>query len=234
LSEAEPIQLSPRGGAGLHSNIAFAHTTFPSTVFFTRKEFTAILDRLWPSIAPAALVADLLSSPSRLARAADGVLTPDEQAAILRSGTTSGRRRTIPWTEADTALVDEAHERIGGRARAYGHVVVDEAQDLSPMQLRMLARRSLSGSMTVVGDIAQATGQWSPSSWDDVLAHLPTRRGTHVVELTVNYRTPSEIMEVAARVLAAAAPHLKPPTSVRSGGERPGVVTVGGLSELAA
>ena len=60
--------------------------------------------------------------------------------------------------------------------RSFGHIVVDEVQDLSPMQLRMLARRSLSGSMTVVGDIAQATGPWAPTSWDDITRHLSPQR----------------------------------------------------------
>ena len=81
------------------------------------------------------------------------------------------------------------------------------------MQLRMLGRRSLSGSMTIVGDVAQATGEWAPSSWDEVLAHLPAHKGNRVTELTVNYRTPSEIMELAGRILAVAAPGM-----TRSGG----------------
>ena len=86
------------------------------------------------------------------------------------------------------------------------------------MQLRMLARRSLSGSMTVVGDIAQATGAWAPSSWAQVVEHLPARRGWRLVELTVNYRTPAEIMEVAGRVLEQVAPGMRPPESVRASG----------------
>jgi DNA helicase IV len=105
-------------------------------------------------------------------------------------------------------------------------VVVDEAQDLSPMQLRMIARRSLSGSMTVVGDIAQATGTWVPTSWAKVVEHLPARRGWRLVELTVNYRTPSEIMTLAARVLEAAAPGMRPPESVRASGAQPRVLSL--------
>ena len=80
------------------------------------------------------------------------------------------------------------------------------------MQLRMVARRSLSGSITVVGDIGQATGPWAPASWDEVTAHLPGQRPPRLVELTVSYRTPAEVVEVAARVLAEAAPGLRPPT----------------------
>jgi DNA helicase IV len=95
--------------------------------------------------------------------------------------------------------------------------VVDEAQDLSPMQLRMLTRRSLGGSMTVVGDIAQATGPWAPPDWDAVLEHLPTRRPARVRELSIGYRTPASILTLANRVLAAAFPGLRPPDSVREG-----------------
>lgn len=92
------------------------------------------------------------------------------------------------------------------------------------MQLRMLGRRSLSGSMTIVGDIAQATGSWAPASWEEVLSHLPTNKNARVVELTVNYRTPSEIMAMAGRVLAVVAPHMRPPDSVRATGTAPRLV----------
>jgi DNA helicase IV len=108
--------------------------------------------------------------------------------------------------------------------RSFGHIVVDEVQDLSPMQLRMLARRSLSGSMTVVGDIAQATGPWAPQDWNDVTRHLSPQRPTRLVELTVSYRTPSEVVAVAARVLAVAAPAIAPPRPVRQSGFEPRVI----------
>src|SRR6202034_4486570 len=108
--------------------------------------------------------------------------------------------------------------------RAFGHIVVDEVQDLSPMQLRMLSRRSLSGSMTVVGDIAQATGPWAPESWDDVTRHLSPQRAVRLVELTVSYRTPSEVVAVAAQVLAVAAPSITPPRPVRQSGFSPRII----------
>jgi DNA helicase IV len=110
--------------------------------------------------------------------------------------------------------------------RSFGHIVVDEVQDLSPMQLRMLARRSLSGSMTVVGDIAQATGPWAPRSWDDVTRHL-TQRAPRLVELTVSYRTPAEVVALASKVLAVAAPAIAPPRPVRESGQEPRIVPVG-------
>jgi DNA helicase IV len=146
-----------------------------------------------------------------------------------------GHVNDVEWTEADVALLDEARALLGPprrRAvtdaeitpRTFGHVVVDEAQDLSPMQLRMVARRSLSGSMTVVGDIAQAMGTWVPGSWSQVVEHLPARRGWRLVELTVNYRTPREIMEMAGRILEQVAPGVRPPDAVRSSGRPPRIV----------
>jgi len=120
--------------------------------------------------------------------------------------------------------------------RSFGHIVVDEVQDLSPMQLRMLARRSLSGSMTVVGDIAQATGPWAPESWDDVTRHLSPQRATRLVELTVSYRTPAEVIAVAAQVLAVAAPAISPPRPVRQSGFTPRIIAASraGLAEAVA
>jgi DNA helicase IV len=120
--------------------------------------------------------------------------------------------------------------------RSFGHIVVDEVQDLSPMQLRMLARRSLSGSMTVVGDIAQATGPWAPASWDDVTRHLSPQRPIRLVELTVSYRTPAEVIAVAAQVLAEAAPAITPPRPVRQSGFTPRIIEASraGLAEAVA
>ncbi len=117
--------------------------------------------------------------------------------------------------------------------RSFGHIVVDEAQDLSPMQLRMLARRSLSGSMTVVGDIAQATGAWAPTDWEELATHLSPRHEPRQVELTVSYRTPAEVVAVAARALRAAVPGLEPPTPVRRSGLLPVIEQVS-RSDLAA
>jgi DNA helicase IV len=197
-------------------------------------EVVAALDRMWPRLTPQQLLHDLYGARPLLELAARGSLTPDEITSLERPRSLSVEQ--VHWTEADLPLIDEARAVLGplrrreaeegeDALRTYGHIVVDEAQDLSPMQLRTIGRRSLSGSMTVLGDIAQATGQWAPGGWEDVLAYLPTRRGSRQVELSVNYRTPAEIMERAGRVLREAAPNLKTPDSVRSVGYGPDVVS---------
>ena len=197
-------------------------------------ELVEALDRMWPRLSGEELLHDLFGSPPLLAQAAKGLLASEEQAMLVRPRRSS--LAEIPFTSADVALIDEARVLLGPRRprrngtgagaeqddpRTYGHIVVDEAQDLSPMQLRMVARRSLSGSITVVGDVAQATGPWAPSSWDEVTAHLPKTRLPRLVELTVSYRTPAEVVEVAGRILARALPGMVPPTAVRRTGVAP-------------
>ena len=197
------------------------------------------LDRMWPRLRPEELVHDLLGALPLLSSAGRGLLSDAEIRSLHRRR--SSRLEDIPWTPADIALVDEVKLLVGAPRsqdnqdwpRTYGHIVVDEAQDLSPMQLRMLGRRSISGSMTVVGDVAQATGARAPSGWEEVVDHLTPRREPVVTELSVNYRTPAEIMEVAARVLADADPDLVPPVPVRSTGTEPRFVAVPAGAELA-
>ena len=105
-------------------------------------------------------------------------------------------------------------------------MLVDEAQDLTAMQWRMLARRCPSGSMTLVGDPGQASRPAAVSDWDSILALLPRHIPPRSTTLTVNYRTPAEIMEVANRLLSAASPTVEPSRSVRSTGERPRFLAV--------
>ncbi len=122
---------------------------------------------------------------------------------------------------------DDVPGRDDGEPRVFGHVLVDEAQDLSGMQWRMLARRCPSGSMTLVGDFGQASRPGALGSWDAVFSQLPGRSRTEVVTLSVNYRTPAEIMDVANRLLAAAAPGVAAARPVRATGAHPEVVDVG-------
>jgi DNA helicase IV len=194
--------------------------------------FKPALDVAWPSVSPPGLVRELLSSRVRLAEAADGVLSADEQELLLRKGGRSAK--TEPWTEADGPLVDEAIELIEGRLRTYGHGVVDEAQDLSPMQARMLARRVPSGSLTILGDIAQGTGVWARDDWGDLLQHLPAPHGVRREELRLGYRAPGRVLAVASKLLPAIAPHLQPTESIRPGRSDPRFVRVAPGSVAAA
>ena len=129
------------------------------------------------------------------------------------------------WSVDDLALLDEATFLTGGRARAYGHVVVDEAQDLTPMQFRMVARRAPSGSITVLGDLAQATGPWTYGDWSEIRAHLPAPPPYHHDELSLGYRAPGQVLDFASRLLPEAAPGVGPTTSIRAGRTDPLVST---------
>ena len=195
------------------------------------------LDWMWPALTPAQLLHDLFGSRALLRSAGRRRLDDGEADALVRARSASVDE--VVWTTDDVPLLDEARAVLGplprrrrsgagadDEVRTYGHIVVDEAQDLSPMQLRVLARRSLSGSMTIVGDIAQATGAWAHDDWDGVLEHLPDRRTPRRAELTVGYRIPAANMALAAKVLAVAAPALAAPSSVREGESAPRVEAV--------
>jgi DNA helicase IV len=167
---------------------------------------------VWPPVAPTRLVWRLLSDADFLGSVADDVLDAAEQAALLREKPARSPRSTR-WSVADAVLLDEAQDLVE-RTPSLGHIVADEAQDLSPMMLRALARRSATGSMTVLGDLAQATTPWASRSWDEALVHLG-KPDAHVEELSRGFRVPADVIAYAARLLPHIAPGLTPPTSVR-------------------
>jgi DNA helicase IV len=138
----------------------------------------------------------------------------------------AGNHRAAALREAQRLAVAQSQELDEAEFVTYGHIVVDEAQDLSPMELRVLKRRDLTGSMTIVGDMGQATTASSSASWDALLAVLAPRRAPSRVDLTVSYRTPEEVLNFAAATLMAAAPDLEPPRPVRRAGAVPLVVRV--------
>ncbi|WP_261719484.1 UvrD-helicase domain-containing protein [Streptomyces sp. FZ201] len=115
-----------------------------------------------------------------------------------------------------------AERAAADRTWAFGHIIVDEAQELSPMAWRLLMRRSPTRSMTLVGDPAQTAEAAGVGAWADILGPYVEDRWTHT-RLGVNYRTPAEIMELAAGVVRAEHPDFEPPSSVRSTGVRPWV-----------
>jgi DNA helicase IV len=183
-------------------------------------EVRAFCDEVWPARNAAGLVHGLFSDRAMLARAAGGILDDGEQ-ALLSWPRPPRSVRTAPWTHADAVLVDEVAGLLE-RTTGYGHVVVDEAQDLSPMECRAVGRRLAAGSLTVLGDLAQATSPWAASDWQATLAGLG-RPGTAVRPLTRGYRVPSEVLDFANRLLPVIAPALPAATAVRS---EPGSLTV--------
>ena len=208
-------------------------------------EVREALERMWPVLSPGELLHDLFGSRALVDLAAGRHLDEGERAALVRPRVDDVTE--VVWSHDDVPLLDEARALLGARSRrrrtngaepdevrTYGHIVVDEAQDLSPMQLRMLQRRSLNGSMTVVGDIAQATGVWAHRDWEEILDHLPSRREGQRAELTIGYRIPGPTMELASRVLEYAAPELRPPTAVREEGDEPRVIAVGAAADREA
>jgi DNA helicase IV len=170
------------------------------------------LNALWPRPRAEQLIRRLLTNVELLVAAADGILDEHEQRLLLSGGR--------GWSEADLALLDEARALLEGPDPARGHLIVDEAQDLTPMQLRLLARRS-SGAVTILGDIAQSSGPVAYTGWDEVVRFLAPEVPSAVEELRLAYRVPAEVMELALPLLPLIAPDVAPPIAYRSGDEPP-------------
>jgi hypothetical protein len=169
------------------------------------------VDGHWPAVGAKQLVARLLSDELALARFAGGVLDPDEQRMLRADATSSAARGR--WSRADAFLVDEAAAHVS-RPDSFGHLIVDEAQDLSAMQCRALGRRCETGSATVLGDIAQATSPEAVANWPDTLRHLG-KPDASIIALTRGYRVPQEVLDLANRLLPALAIGVEPATSIR-------------------
>jgi DNA helicase IV len=190
-----------------------------------RPRFTSLEEIAWTK-ADAALIdeARVLVGPRRRPRPApkptDNILDGVDLDAY------SGNHRAAALREAQRLAVAQSQELDEAEFVTYGHIVVDEAQDLSPMELRVLKRRDLTGSMTIVGDMGQATTASSSASWDALLDVLAPRRAPARVDLTVSYRTPEEVLNFAAPTLLAAAPDLEPPRPVRRAGAQPTISLV--------
>ncbi|WP_253915604.1 UvrD-helicase domain-containing protein [Streptomyces sp. NRRL S-31] len=180
----------------------------------------AAVKALWPAVDPARLVLRLLTDAEFLAEHAEGVLDEDERKTILWARPARSVK-TARWSAADAVLVDEAADLIQ-RTHSLGHVVLDEAQDLSPMQYRAVGRRCTTGSATVLGDLAQGTTPWATRSWAEALDHLGKPDGA-VEELTAGFRVPTDVIAYASRLLPHIAPGLAPVASVR---ENPGFFEV--------
>ncbi|MFD6906199.1 HelD family protein [Streptomyces sp. NPDC060077] len=191
----------------------------------------AAVKAAWPAVDPAKLVLRLLSDQGFLADHAEGLLDEREQRDILwaRPARTV---KSAKWSAADTVLIDEATDLVQ-RTHSLGHVVLDEAQDLSPMQYRAVGRRCTTGSATVLGDLAQGTTPWATRSWREALLHLGKQEAV-IEELTAGFRVPTDVITYASRLLPHIAPGLAPVASIR---ENPGFFEVrraGGTDDVVA
>ena len=171
------------------------------------------VDEVWPKVDPKRLVFTVLSDQNQLISNGPGRLSTAELDLIRWPKVPRGLA-TAPWTRADQVLIDEAADLIE-RTPSIAHVVVDEAQDLSPMEVRAIGRRCATGAATVLGDIAQGTTPWAATSWPELLKHLG-KPDAAVRELDVGYRVPRQILDYASRLLPAIAPGLGPARSLRA------------------
>jgi DNA helicase IV len=184
---------------------------------------TPYVEVVWPQLKADEVLAEFLSDPRP---AAQDILTADEQRAI--AWPQPRKAKSARWTAADAVLLDEVSALLE-RSPTYGHVIVDEAQDLSPMQCRAIARRSEHSSITVLGDLAQGTTAWAATDWTTQLAHLG-KPSAEVVALSTGYRVPATVIELANHLLAALDVTVPPTTSYRSDGE----LTITRVDDLAS
>ena len=168
--------------------------------------------QVWPALDPKAVLFSLLSDGTALEQHAADLLTGDERAILLWDNPPAGRG-SARWSTADAVLLDEINDHLH-RTASLGHVVLDEAQDLSPMQLRAVGRRCSTGSATVLGDLAQGTTPWATDSWESCLAHLGKPDGLIEI-LERGFRVPASVIAYATRLLPSIAPGLGAPVSVR-------------------
>jgi DNA helicase IV len=176
----------------------------------------AAVKAVWPAVDPAKLVLRLLGDPEFLAEHAEGLLDEQERKTILWAKPARSVK-SAKWSAADAVLIDEATDLVQ-RTHSLGHVVLDEAQDLSPMQYRAVGRRCTTGSATVLGDLAQGTTPWATRSWEEALLHLG-KQDAVIEELTAGFRVPTDVITYASRLLPHIAPGLTPVASIR---ENPG------------
>ncbi len=185
---------------GSRAGRALDHDTVLSAVRSAR-EYQRLVTKCWPRQTPEALVAALFKNRRRLTDAGGDLLSPEE-IDLLLSTTPAATRADM--THSEFALLDEARGLIDPELRSFGHVVVDEAQNLSPMELRMVVRRARRQSMTMLGDIAQRTAEARLSTWDAVLRDAGVDR-LEIEELLISYRVPDDFLRIAASLAPDAA-----------------------------
>ncbi len=192
----------------------------------SRRPYSTTLSNESPALTPQSFLQELLGSRERLTAAAGDEFRAGDINRLYRQA--AERISDERWSDSDVALLDEAELLIRGSSGfgTYRHIVVDEAQDLSPMQLRSIKRRSTTGSLTLVGDLAQATNPWAPGTWDSIADQLRKDAPVEQHTLELGYRVPRQIYELAAQLLPYAAPNIMPPRAIREGPREPSIVEV--------
>jgi len=185
-------------------------------------EWKRQLDRIWPSQSSVSLLRRLYGNRNLRSRVTSGVLDDTIASKLHRKASKKVADET--WSSADLVLLDEIEHRLNGTPMSYGHIVIDEAQDLSAMALRMVRRRAGRDSMTILGDLAQSTRPGGQVSWENALQHLCPSGEGQLMELKVGYRLPTSILNFASRLLPTAAPTITASQSVREGGSEPTIV----------
>ncbi len=174
------------------------------------------VSQVWPTLDPKKVLFTLLSDHTALQRHAADLLSEEERSRLLWANPPASRG-SARWSPADAVLLDEIGDHLR-RTPSLGHVILDEAQDLSPMQLRAVGRRCSTGSATILGDLAQGTTPWATDSWEASLGHLG-KPGAVIEILVRGFRVPASVIDYAAQLLPSMAPDLGAPVSVR---ENPG------------
>jgi DNA helicase IV len=192
-----------------------------STPFLKENDIEALTERIWPSLSPATFLRDFYASQGRVITAAKE-LDFQVKELMLLDRKPSPQISKESWTLSDVALLDFLENHIQGTdpSEQFDYIIVDEAQDMTPMQLESIRRRSGSGDILLMGDLAQATGPWVHTSWNSI-ADCVNKPIERLDELEFGYRVPKQVFEYASRVLSHINPHLKSPRLVRDVKETP-------------
>ena len=200
-----------QGGKGIRKLVS------RNSAFIKESDVDSLTEKIWPSVSAVNLIRDLYSSQSRLLNAAkDSDFLVNELVQLEKKSTA----QNDGWSISDIALIDYVDTLLNGQKEIYDYIIVDEAQDLTPMQIESIKKRSSNGDILLMGDLAQATGVWLYSNWQQ-LADLLGTTISRFDELEFGYRVPKQIFEYATKVLSYIDPKIKPPRLVREVSESP-------------
>ena len=203
-----------------------------ATPFLRESDIEALTERMWPSLSPASFLRDFYASQSRIVNAAKDMDFQVKELMLLERKPASQIAKEA-WTVADVALLDFLENHIHGTdpSTQFDYIIVDEAQDMTPMQLESIRRRSASGDILLMGDLAQATGPWIYSSWNAIADYVnkPIER---MDELEFGYRVPKQVFAYASKVLSHINPGLRIPRIVRDVAQSPVVKIAADHQEL--